>query len=85
MQEQTMQKAVILPVSDTLILPRAGAYVPVSEMSKLYRDYLENPGVVHIAVPLRKGGDGSREEDYHSMGVTFTLKNFRETEKGILL
>ena len=85
MQEQTMRKAVILPVSDTLILPRAGAYVPVAEMSKLYREYLENPGVVHIAVPLRKGGDGSREEDYHSMGVTFTLKNFRETDKGILL
>lgn len=85
MQEQTMRKAVILPVSDTLILPRAGAYVPVAEMSKLYREYLENPGVVHIAVPLRKGGDGSREEDYHSMGVTFTLKNFRETDKGVLL
>ena len=85
MQEQTMRKAVILPVSDTLILPRAGAYVPVAEMSKLYREYLENPEVVHIAVPLRKGGDGSREEDYHSMGVTFTLKNFRETDKGILL
>ena len=85
MEEQTIRKAVILPVADTLILPRTSAYVFVTEMSKLYRDYLENPSAVHIAIPLRNGGDGSKEEDYHHIGVTFILKNFRETDKGVLL
>ena len=85
MEEQTIRKAVVLPVADTLILPHTDAFVFVTEMSRLYRGYLENKSVVHIALPLKKGADGTKEEDFHHTGVTFTLKNYRETDKGVIL
>ena len=85
MAEMSYMSGVVLPVADTLLLPRTTAYVFVQSISTTFRNYLENPNTVHIALPLKKNADGKREEDFHHIGVTFELKSYQEKEKGVLL
>ena len=85
MSEMTYQSAVVLPVADTLLLPRTSTFVYVENMNKVFLSCLEDSDALHVAVPLRKNTNGLHEEDYHHIGVTFQLMSYQEKEKGILL
>ena len=72
----------VLPVEDSMLLPRTTVLVRTERSDNGFAQSFEGGGV---AVPIKTGTVGVASEDYQNLGVRFTLKNVRHTEGKLLL
>ena len=72
----------VLPVEDSMLLPRTTVLIRTERSDNGFAQSFESGGV---AVPIKTGTVGVASEDYQNLGVRFTLKNVRHTEGKLLL
>ena len=76
---------IILPVSDTIILPDSSAVLTLQKLSAVYRNYLTDRHIVVVALPVRSGCSGRNEEDFHHLGVIVKMKSVQEAMGKVVL
>ena len=76
---------IILPVTDTIILPDSSAVLTLSKLSAVHRNYLTDKHSTVIALPVRYGCSGRNEEDYHHLGVIIRMKSVQDAMGKVVL
>ena len=76
---------IIIPVSDTIILPDSSAVLTLSRLSAVHRNYLADKHSIVIALPVRAGCSGRNEEDYHHLGVIIRMKSVQDAAGKVVL
>ena len=84
---EKQELGIVLPVSNTVLLPGVTTWVHLNETDKSLAEKLEsktNPG---IALPLLQNHVQNQlsEEDFHKLGVLFSINQIKEKEKSVFL
>jgi len=86
-QERTNKEAVIIPISDTVLLPGVGSILRVSHLSEEELSRLLSMEVDNVALPLQQnfGKKQLKEEDFYKVGILFTVDKVETLDKGYQL
>ena len=86
-QERTNKEAVIIPISDTVLLPGVGSILRVSHLSEEELRRLLSMEVDNVALPLQQnfGKKQLKEEDFYKVGILFTVDKVETLDKGYQL
>lgn len=76
---------IILPITDTIILPDSSAVLTLSKLSAVHRNYLMDKHSVVIALPVRHGCSGRNEEDFHHLGVIIRMRSVQDALGKVVL
>lgn len=78
---------IVIPVSDTVLLPGASTKINISNLSEEQLRQLQDGEFGNIALPLKQNfmQNGISEEDFYKIGVSFHVNAAQESEQGILL
>lgn len=85
--EENNKKGIVIPVSNTVLLPGVTSVLRVSKLSAEQLMRLEEDDFTNIALPLRQnfGNKLPLEEDFHKVGVSFHINEIEKTERGFQL
>lgn len=85
--EQNNNKGIVIPVSNTVLLPGVTSMLRVSKLSAEQLLYLEEEEIANIALPLKQNFSQKvpMEEDFYKVGVSFQINEIEKTEKGFQL
>lgn len=78
-------EGIVVPVSNTVILPGAFATIHLEAVDEAQLRDLRDEQNARIAIPLKNSQRTPKEEDFHRIGATFSVANAEETEKGAQL
>ncbi len=81
------QEGIVIPVSDTVLLPGVISVLWVTKLSEEELENFEREDITNIALPLKQnfGKKGLKEEDFYRIGVSFQVDEVEQTEKGYRL
>ena len=81
------EQALVLPVADSVLLPGVKAVMPLMDGGGSLLEKFEQKEEVMVALPLRQNfrQEAVKSEDFHRIGVLFTVEKLQKTEKGIFL
>ncbi len=81
------QEGIVIPVSDTVLLPGVISILWVTKLSEEELENFEREDITNIALPLKQnfGKKGLKEEDFYRIGVSFQVDEVEQTEKGYRL
>lgn len=81
------QEMPVLPVADSVLLPGIEAVMPLTELTEGLERLLEQPKARVLALPLKQNYRQEKlsEEDFHRLGVLFTVQELQKNEKGTFL
>lgn len=81
------KEGMIIPISDTVLLPGVTAIIRVNGLSSEELDYLERKDVSYIALSLKNNINRTAliKEDFRKIGVKFKVDEMQKTEKGFQL
>lgn len=81
------QRGIVIPVSNTVLLPGVVTMIHLAEPDDTQLRYLEGDRSVNIALPLKQnlGQKNPREEDFYRIGVSFITTDLEKTDKGVFL
>ena len=85
-ESRKVERALVLPVADSVILPGVKAVMPLQNGGELL-EKLEKQEETMVALPLRQNfrQEAVKSEDFHRIGVLFTVEKLQNTEKGTFL
>jgi len=74
----------IIPIADIVLLPGVTSVFRVPNLSDEERSSLENDAITNIALHLKQNFSRKqlKEEDFHRIGVSFTVNEIEKTDKG---
>jgi ATP-dependent Lon protease len=80
-------EGMIIPISDTVLLPGVNSILWVSKLSEEELETLGKKDVTSIALHLKQNFSRKqlKEEDFYKIGVSFQVDEVEETEKGYRL
>lgn len=80
-------EAMIIPISDTVLLPGVTTIIRVNGLSSEELDYLERKDASYIALSLKNNINRTAliKEDFRKIGVKFKVDEMQKTEKGFQL
>ncbi|MBP1736865.1 MAG: ATP-dependent protease La [Oscillospiraceae bacterium] len=83
----TNGRGMVIPVSNTVLLPGVTSMLRVSKLTTDQLDTLKSDQMPHIALPLKQnfGQKGLSEEDFYRTGMLFQVEELEENEKGYML
>jgi len=86
-ENKNILKGIVIPVSNTVLLPGVITMLHLESSNDLQLRYLESENSANIALPLKQTFDLSalKEEDFYKTGVSFLVNNIETTEKGTRL
>lgn len=86
-ESRKVERALVLPVADSVILPGVKAVMPLQNGGGELLEKLEKQEETMVALPLRQNfrQEAVKSEDFHRIGVLFTVEKLQNTEKGIFL
>ena len=81
------KRMLIVPVSDTVLLPGVTATIWLQKDATELLKQLKNTELLHIALPLKRNlqQQDVQEADFYRLGVTFKITQLRENDKGNFL
>ncbi|HWQ79983.1 MAG TPA: endopeptidase La [Anaerovoracaceae bacterium] len=81
------KNGIVIPVSNTVLLPGVVSILRVNKLSGEQLRYLEDEGTANIALPLKQnfGQKALKEDDFYRIGVSFQVNDLEKTEKGFAL
>lgn len=88
MEYTVIQREVpVLPVADSVLLPGIEAVMPLSDVGREMETLIGEPGVQMLALPLKQDyrKEKPEAEDFHRLGVLFTVQELQKNDKGIFL
>lgn len=82
--ERTNKVGMVIPFSDTVLLPSVTCMLWVSNLSDEELRNLEKTDETYIALQLKKNFSQKslKEEDFYKVGVSFKVDDVKKTEKG---
>ncbi|MBR0596677.1 endopeptidase La [Sinanaerobacter chloroacetimidivorans] len=85
--ENGYRKGIVIPVSNTVLLPGVVSMLRVNKLSAEQLSFLEDETMTNIALPLKQNFSQKilKEEDFYSIGVSFRIDEVEKTEKGFQL
>lgn len=85
--EESNKKGIVIPVSNTVLLPGVTSVLRVSKLSAEQLMRLEEDDLANIALPLKQNFSNKLplEEDFHKVGVSFHINEIEKTERGFQL
>jgi len=85
--DKNNREGMVIPISNTVILPGVTSILRVKKLSEEQLRYLEKDGTVKIALPLKQNFSQKilKEEDFYRIGVSFQVDEVEKTEKGYQL
>ncbi|MDF2653928.1 MAG: endopeptidase La [Bacillota bacterium] len=85
--EESNKKGIVIPVSNTVLLPGVTSVLRVSKLSAEQLMRLEEDDFTNIALPLKQNFSNKLplEEDFHKVGVSFHINEIEKTERGFQL
>lgn len=85
--EKTKKTGIVIPISNTVLLPGAVTKLSVSNLSEDQMRFLEDEELTNIALPLKKNFNQSSvsEDDFYKVGISFQIDDVQESEKGVQL
>jgi ATP-dependent Lon protease len=80
-------QGIVIPVSDTMLLPGVTTMIRVSSLSDEELKNIEQESRPLIALPLKQNFSRKRlnEEDFYQVGVTFAVTRTEKSDKGVTL
>ena len=86
-ERRQTERALVLPVADSVLLPGVKAVMPLQNNGGEMAERLEKGEEKMIALPLRQNfrQEAVKSEDFHRIGVLFTVEKLQKTEKGVFL
>ncbi len=80
-------KGIVVPVSNTVLLPGVATMIYLESPDELLLRYLESKNTPNIALPLRQSLDpeSPSEDDFYKVGVAFLINSIEKTENGVRL
>ncbi|MFT3984186.1 MAG: endopeptidase La [Lachnospiraceae bacterium] len=87
MKENSNMRGIVLPISNTVLLPDVETKIFMKTSDDTQLSYLERDAAAKIALPLKQnlGQKALKEEDFYKIGITFFVKEIEKTAKGIQL
>ncbi len=87
MKENSNMRGIVLPISNTVLLPDVETKIFMKTSDDTQLSYLEHDAAAKIALPLKQnlGQEALKEEDFYKIGITFFVKEIEKTAKGIQL
>lgn len=81
------KRGIVIPVSNTVLLPGVVSMFRVTRLSGEQLQYLEEESIRNIALPLKQNFSQKKltEEDFFRTGVSFQVNEIEKTEKGFQL
>ncbi|WP_434084518.1 LON peptidase substrate-binding domain-containing protein [Lacrimispora xylanisolvens] len=78
---------IIVPVFNKVLLPGVATIIHLEHLNERQIMSLEEEEIVKIALPLKQnsGSEDKTEDDFHRIGVTFSINSVEQTEKGFRL
>ncbi len=85
--DKNNQEGMVIPISDTVLLPGVISILWVTKLSEEELENLEKEDIINIALPLKQNFSRKRlkEEDFYRVGVSFKVDEVEQTEKGYRL
>lgn len=85
--EKSKKLGIIIPITNTVLLPGAVTKLNISKLNEDQMRYLEDDEVTNIALPMKQNFNKNTvtEDDFYKMGISFQIDNVEETEKGFQL
>ena len=85
--DQNSKKGIVIPVSNTVLLPGVSSILKVRKLNAEQLQYLEEESIANIALPLKQnfGQKAPQEEDFFRIGVSFQINQIEKTENGFQL
>jgi ATP-dependent Lon protease len=85
--EENNKKGIVIPVSNTVLLPGVTSVLRVSKLSAEQLLRLEEEDTANIALPLKQNFSNKfpQEEDFHKIGVSFHINGIEKTDRGFQL
>ncbi len=80
-------KGMVIPTSDTVLLPGVVSVLRVTKLTGEELHNLERGSAAHIALPLKQNFNQLqlKEQDFHKVGVAFSVTEIQQNEKGYKL
>ncbi|MDW2796792.1 endopeptidase La [Clostridium boliviensis] len=81
------QLGIIVPVFNKVLLPGVATIIHLEHLNESQIRSLSEEEIVKIALPLKQDSTIRErlEEDFHRIGVTFSINSVEQTEKGVRL
>ncbi len=78
---------IIVPVFNKVLLPGVATIIHLEHLNERQIMSLAEEEIVKIALPLKQdsGPEDKKEDDFHRIGVTFSINSVEQTEKGVRL
>ena len=85
--DQNSKKGIVIPVSNTVLLPGVSSILKVRKLNAEQLQYLEEESIANIALPLKQnfGQKAPQEDDFFRIGVSFQINQIEKTENGFQL
>lgn len=85
--ENNNLRGLVIPVSNTVLLPGVSTIIYMDSPDELQLRYLESDNSTTIALPLKRNYNLSelKDEDFYKIGVSFLINNIEKTDNGIRL
>lgn len=85
--ENSDKIGIVIPISNTVLLPGAVTKLNISKLSEDQMRYLEDEEVINIALPMKQNFNKHTvtDEDFYKIGISFQIDDVEETEKGFQL
>jgi ATP-dependent Lon protease len=85
--EKNNKNGMVIPISDTVLLPGVSSIIRVVGFSEEELEKLERSDIANIALSLKQNFNRIllKNEDFHRFGVTFKVNEVEKLEKGYLL
>lgn len=85
--EENNKKGIVIPVSNTVLLPGVTSVLRVSKLSAEQLLRLEEDDTANIALPLKQNfsNKSPQQEDFHNVGVSFHINGIEKTDRGFQL
>jgi len=85
--EKDKKTGIVIPISNTVLLPGVKTKISISNLSEKEKEYLENEEFTNIALPLKQNfkQNGASEDDFYKIGISFQIEDVQESEKDIQL
>ena len=85
--ERNNKSAMVIPVSDTVLLPGVVSVIKAARLGEEQLEILEREDIINIALPLKQNFSQKllSSEDFYKVGVSFSVEEVMKTEKGYQL
>lgn len=85
--ENKQRKGIVIPISNTVLLPGATAKINFSDLNGTQYNYLEDEELTNVALPMKRNfrQNSVSKDDFYKIGITFQIDSIQESEKGVQL